>query len=387
MKEKNSFFKKQKGITLIALVVTIIVLIILAGISINLILGDNGIITKATQTKEKHTHATVYESLLLEVQDFSIEKESGKTNKTIVEYLTDREIIAQSSKNEKEYILNVEKLCGKKLEYGNGTDEQTDVYKLLETVTVEKLYTLVYNREDDGETLSIGKVYLEISRENDEEDENIPIEANITFTYDPPLSEYTNGTVVVTANKDTTNYTIEMSTDGINYDAVDTLNFSENGKVYARLMDETTEVTTAEGEVTNIDNTPPEVGTVRAVRENLTTAETEEIFADEDGNFTTVTTVATRTVQEIAYNIKLELVAGNDENSGHKSTTYTIKMNDTICYENITEAVTLTGTSASSSRAIEAPVPAEDYEIIVTTEDNAGNVLSKTYYINSSLFY
>ena len=37
----------QKGITLIALVVTIIVLIILAGISINLLFGDNGIIKKA----------------------------------------------------------------------------------------------------------------------------------------------------------------------------------------------------------------------------------------------------------------------------------------------------------------------------------------------------
>ena len=39
--------KGQKGITLVALVVTIIVLIILAGVSIALVLGDNGIITKA----------------------------------------------------------------------------------------------------------------------------------------------------------------------------------------------------------------------------------------------------------------------------------------------------------------------------------------------------
>ena len=44
--------KNNKGITLVALVVTIIVLIILAGISINLILGDNGIITIAKKAKE-----------------------------------------------------------------------------------------------------------------------------------------------------------------------------------------------------------------------------------------------------------------------------------------------------------------------------------------------
>ncbi len=44
--------KSKKGITLIALVVTIIVLIILAGVSINLVLGDKGIITIAKRAKE-----------------------------------------------------------------------------------------------------------------------------------------------------------------------------------------------------------------------------------------------------------------------------------------------------------------------------------------------
>ncbi len=44
--------KKEKGITLIALVVTIIVLIILVGVSINLVLGDKGIITIAKRAKE-----------------------------------------------------------------------------------------------------------------------------------------------------------------------------------------------------------------------------------------------------------------------------------------------------------------------------------------------
>ena len=44
--------KKENGVTLVALVVTIIVLIILAGISINLVLGDNGIITIAKKAKE-----------------------------------------------------------------------------------------------------------------------------------------------------------------------------------------------------------------------------------------------------------------------------------------------------------------------------------------------
>ena len=46
-------FKKNKGITLIALVVTIIVLLILAGISIVMLTGQNGILNRANEAKEK----------------------------------------------------------------------------------------------------------------------------------------------------------------------------------------------------------------------------------------------------------------------------------------------------------------------------------------------
>lgn len=44
--------KKEKGITMVSLVITIIIVIILAGISLNATIGDDGIITKAKQAKE-----------------------------------------------------------------------------------------------------------------------------------------------------------------------------------------------------------------------------------------------------------------------------------------------------------------------------------------------
>ena len=50
--------KKNKGITLVALVVTIVVLLILAGASINLVLGDNGIIAKAKEAQRKSAEAS-----------------------------------------------------------------------------------------------------------------------------------------------------------------------------------------------------------------------------------------------------------------------------------------------------------------------------------------
>ena len=51
--------KGNEGITLVALVVTIVVLLILAGISLNLVLGENGIITRAQEARDKTEQARI----------------------------------------------------------------------------------------------------------------------------------------------------------------------------------------------------------------------------------------------------------------------------------------------------------------------------------------
>ncbi len=68
-KDKNSIknmLKKKKGITLVALVVTIVVLIILAGVTISMVVGDNGIITKAKEAKQNMTNASAEEKELMQ---------------------------------------------------------------------------------------------------------------------------------------------------------------------------------------------------------------------------------------------------------------------------------------------------------------------------------
>ena len=45
--------RKERGITLIALVVTIIVLLILAGVSISMLTGQNGILKRVVEAKEE----------------------------------------------------------------------------------------------------------------------------------------------------------------------------------------------------------------------------------------------------------------------------------------------------------------------------------------------
>ena len=57
----KKLLKEKKAITLIALVITIVVLIILAGVLINISLGNNGLFNKAKTAKEMYTNAQDYE--------------------------------------------------------------------------------------------------------------------------------------------------------------------------------------------------------------------------------------------------------------------------------------------------------------------------------------
>ena len=100
----------MQGITLIALAVTIIVLIILAGVSINLVLGDNGIITKAKEAKTKTEQAILNEEVALnEIAEY-LENNGGTSNppeeiKTIAElketgtYMTEKATLKDSNGN------------------------------------------------------------------------------------------------------------------------------------------------------------------------------------------------------------------------------------------------------------------------------------------------
>ncbi len=67
MIKSNSKEKNEEGITLIALVITIVVLLILAGISIQMLTGDNGILTRAGEAKQATEKANAKEQIQVEV--------------------------------------------------------------------------------------------------------------------------------------------------------------------------------------------------------------------------------------------------------------------------------------------------------------------------------
>ena len=80
IKSKNYSLKLNDGITLIALVITIIVLLILAGITISMLTGENGILTKVKEAKEKTKQAEQEETYALESVLNSINSSAPSTD-------------------------------------------------------------------------------------------------------------------------------------------------------------------------------------------------------------------------------------------------------------------------------------------------------------------
>jgi len=85
---------KERGITLVALVITIVILIILAAVSINVII-EGGLIERAKNSSEGYEEEQAREKLELELADLGtakiVEKEKYNENEYIDTALTNKE--------------------------------------------------------------------------------------------------------------------------------------------------------------------------------------------------------------------------------------------------------------------------------------------------------
>lgn len=89
--------KNQKGITLVALVITIIVLLILAGVALSLVAGNEGILGKATHAVDETDEASIKEQVTLvvmeKVADYYetkyVNRDTGFHSKSIKDYVRD----------------------------------------------------------------------------------------------------------------------------------------------------------------------------------------------------------------------------------------------------------------------------------------------------------
>ena len=96
LENKSSKINKNignKGITLVALVITIIVLLILAGVSIAMLIGNNGILTQARKAKTTTEISTEKEKIELALIDYLI----GNANKSKYD-LIEKEVRIKNTK-------------------------------------------------------------------------------------------------------------------------------------------------------------------------------------------------------------------------------------------------------------------------------------------------
>jgi Leucine-rich repeat (LRR) protein len=113
--------QKKDGITLIVLIITIIIMLILAGVSLNMILGDNGLITKAREAKIVTAIGTLKE--VVQSEELKMD-EKGATNSTVEELLTEgkvQRIVKQDGDNYYMYYVIVSGAYDGMQNLGKGT--------------------------------------------------------------------------------------------------------------------------------------------------------------------------------------------------------------------------------------------------------------------------
>lgn len=108
----NYIVGRNNGITIIALTITIIILLILAGISLQMVLGDNGLVKQTMGAKEENRAAAVEEIVSLWKQNVKIDKNYNKSKKIksmnkVVDELIEAKLLTL---NEKYMILGNESL-------------------------------------------------------------------------------------------------------------------------------------------------------------------------------------------------------------------------------------------------------------------------------------
>ena len=102
--------RKQKGITLIALVITIIVLLILAGVTVITLTGDNGLLSKAGEAKNTSEKGEIEEQIKLAYNEWKLQKETGETvdlQNTVQSILDKMSDNANVYKQGKSIIINI----------------------------------------------------------------------------------------------------------------------------------------------------------------------------------------------------------------------------------------------------------------------------------------
>ena len=181
-KERKKLAKRNSGITLIALVITIIVLLILAGISIAMLTGENGILTRANDAKVETRAGTVEEKVNLwktEKKMAEHTKQEVKEEEQMLQELLDEKLVYENEINRENKIITIgDREISYKLEEQTVTPSLNGVLKILNTKSNE-----------DGRTFlksdSIGVYEEEFQKDMEEQLSYLLAKYNISLEENP----------------------------------------------------------------------------------------------------------------------------------------------------------------------------------------------------------
>lgn len=147
--------KKNKGITLMALVITIIVLIILAGITITLLIKNDGILSKTKIAKEETNKTQAEEIMNLKITNIQMESYAKNLKLPNLQYLADK----LCEDNDMEYVLKASKK--------NASLDKIDVNNISSIYTKLKKYPYEFEINSSLQLASIDGIKISNVEESD----------------------------------------------------------------------------------------------------------------------------------------------------------------------------------------------------------------------------
>lgn len=196
--------RKNEGITLVALVVTIIVILILSGIMISLALGNNGLINRAQSSYNKTVEAGEQENLQIAIMDLDINN-SLNNEKPFLDYVLSCEEYLQSKLNTSNLHIDS---ANKRIMYNGNIFSISEIGQL--------------SIEDKGIILNTNNLYMQLQDgegiEKKIEAKLHNIEGNIEWqTSDETIATVEDGTII--PKKEGVAYITAVCIDGNEYKA------------------------------------------------------------------------------------------------------------------------------------------------------------------------
>ena len=254
--------KETKGITIIAVVVTVLVLLILASVTMAMLTGPSGLFTAARESKRQNEFAIVKDTIMLKAQENAfIPNTDGKPN--MISMLLNEDYV------DYDYKVNMEKMNNESLELGYGNLSTGDYYSL-------KGEKLTYIDKDMKETeivklAGIGEIPVDLYFQAKTDVDTVEMNLNnnvlqstanlILSNYDSDLITRENISYEISLkNKDTSIFNVKLgNTDLNNAKYLGTIEGKEkrdeNIKVDIELKDG--EIFSSESIIFNIDITEP----------------------------------------------------------------------------------------------------------------------------------